>query len=92
MGIVQSKQVAVDFVQKLEKIGKLIFKIIEAGKEVAQSAENTQKAKEIRAYFDAPPISADALCATYVQPRSGKPTFAFRRLLVVRNFKFIEFI
>lgn len=51
-----------------------------------------QKAKKIRAYFDAPPISADALCATYVVARSGKPTFAFRRLLAVRNFKLIEYI
>ena len=66
MGIVQSKQVAVDFDWELEKIGKLIVKIIEAGKEVAQSAGNTPKSQENKAYFDAPPISADALCATYV--------------------------
>ena len=51
-----------------------------------------QKAKKIRVYFDAPPIDTDALCATYVLARSGKPTFAFRRLLAVRNFKFIEYI
>ena len=66
MGIVQSKQVAVDLIEKLKFMNKFIVKIIEAGKEVAQSAENTQKAKEIRAYFDAPPISVDALCATYI--------------------------
>ena len=54
---------------------------MEAGKEVAQSAENTQKAKEIRAYFDAPPISVDALCATYVRLRSGKPTFALGKTI-----------
>ena len=51
-----------------------------------------QKAKKIRAYFDAPPNYTDALCATYVVARSGKPTFAFRRLLAVRNFKLIEYI
>ncbi len=39
---------------------------MEAGKEVAQSAENMPKSQENKAYFDAPPISADALCATYV--------------------------
>ena len=38
--------------------------------------EIRQKVKKIRAYFDAPPNCADALCATYVKPRSGKPTFA----------------
>ena len=37
---------AVDFGWKLEKIGKLIVKIIEAGKEVAQSAENMLKSQE----------------------------------------------
>ena len=51
MGIVQSKQVAVDFGQKLEKIGKLIVKIIEAGKEVAQSAENMPKSQENKGAF-----------------------------------------
>lgn len=50
-GIVQSKQVAVDFGWKLEKIGKLIVKIIEAGKEVAQSAGNTPKSQENKGIF-----------------------------------------
>lgn len=51
MGIVQSKQVAVDFGWELEKIGKLIVKIIEAGKEVAQSAENMPKSQENKGIF-----------------------------------------
>lgn len=51
MGIVQSKQVAVDFGWELEKIGKLIVKIIEAGKEVAQSARNTPKSQEKKGIF-----------------------------------------
>ena len=41
----QSKQVAVDFGWKLKRIGKLMVKIIEAGKGVAQSAENTPKSQ-----------------------------------------------
>ena len=45
MGIVQSKQVAVNLSWKLKRIGKLMVKIIEAGKEVAQSAENTPKSQ-----------------------------------------------
>ena len=51
MGIVQSKQVAVDFGWELEKIGKLIVKIIEAGKEVAQSAGKTPKSQENKGIF-----------------------------------------
>ena len=51
MGIVQSKQVAVDFGWELEKIGKLIVKIIEAGKEVAQSAGMTPKSQENKGIF-----------------------------------------
>ena len=51
MGKVQSKQVAVDFGQKLEKIGKLVVKSIEAGKEVAQSAGNTPKSQENKGMF-----------------------------------------
>ena len=51
MGIVQSKQVAVDFGWELEKIGKLIVIIIEAGKEVAQSAGMTPKSQENKGIF-----------------------------------------
>lgn len=51
MGIVQSKQVAVDFGWELEKIVKLIVKINEAGKELAQSAENTPKSQENKGIF-----------------------------------------
>ena len=51
MGIVQSKQVAVDFGWELEKIGKLIVKIIEAGKEVAQSDKNTPKSQKNKGIF-----------------------------------------
>ena len=38
-----NKQVAVDLVGKLKFMNKLIVKIIEVGKKVAQSAENTPK-------------------------------------------------
>ena len=65
MGIVQNKQVAVDLSWKLKRIDKLIVKI-NGSRKVAQSAENMPKSQENKAYFDAPPISADALCATYV--------------------------
>ena len=51
MHIAQIKQVAVDFCWELEKIGKLIVKIIEAGKEVAQSAGNTPKSQENKGIF-----------------------------------------
>ena len=51
MGIVQSKQVAVDFGWKLKRIGKLMVKIIEAGKEVAQSAGMTSKSQENKGIF-----------------------------------------
>ena len=51
MGIVQSKQVAVDLVEKLKRLGKLMVKINEAGKEVAQSAENTPKIQENKSIF-----------------------------------------
>ena len=51
MGIVQNKQVAVNLGWKLKRIGKLIVKIIEAGKEVAQSAENTSKSQENKGIF-----------------------------------------
>ena len=40
-----------------------------------------QKAKKIRAYFDAQPNYTDALCATYVVARSGKPTFALGKTI-----------
>ncbi len=36
-----------------------------------------QKAKKIRAYFDAPSISADALCATYVLVEKWETHFRF---------------
>ena len=49
--IVQSKQVTINLGWKLEKIGKLIVKIIEAGKEVAQSAENMPKSQENKSIF-----------------------------------------
>ena len=42
---------AVDFGWELEKIGKLIVKIIEAGKGVAQSAENMPKSQENKGIF-----------------------------------------
>ena len=48
-------------------------KIIEAGKEVAQSAENMPKSQEISTYFDAPLNCTDALCATYVSREVGNP-------------------
>ena len=51
MGIVQSKQVAVDLVEKLKFMNKFIVKIIEAGKEVAQSAENMSKSQENKGMF-----------------------------------------
>ena len=51
MGIVQSKQVAVNLSWKLKRIGKLMIKIIEAGKEVAQSAENASKSQENKGIF-----------------------------------------
>ncbi len=51
MGKVQSKQVVIDFGWKLEKIGKLIVKINEAGKEVAQSAKNMPKSQENKGIF-----------------------------------------
>lgn len=41
----------VDSDWKLERIGKLIVKIIEAGKEVAQSAENMPKSQENKGIF-----------------------------------------
>lgn len=47
----QSKQVAVDFGWKLKRIGKLMVKINEAGKEVAQSDENTPKSQENKGIF-----------------------------------------
>ena len=42
---------AIDFGLKLKKIGKLIVKINEAGKEVAQSAGNTPKSQENKDIF-----------------------------------------
>ena len=51
MGIVQSKQVAVDLVEILKFMNKLIVKIIEAGKEVAQSVGNTPKSQENEGIF-----------------------------------------
>lgn len=51
MGIVQSKQEVVSLGLKLKRIGKLIVKIIEAGKEVAQSAKNTPKSQENKDIF-----------------------------------------
>ena len=47
----QNKQVAVDLVGKLKFMNKLMVKIIEAGKEVAQSAENTSKSQENKGIF-----------------------------------------
>ena len=51
MGIVQSKQVDVDLVWKLKFMSKFIAKIIEAGKEVAQSAKNMPKSLENKGIF-----------------------------------------
>ena len=51
MGIVQSKQVVVGLGLKLKFMGKLMVKIIEAGKEVAQSAENMPKSQENKGTF-----------------------------------------
>lgn len=51
MGIVQNKQVAVDLVGKLKFMNKLMVKIIEAGKEVAQSDENMPKSQENEGIF-----------------------------------------
>ena len=46
-----NKQVAVDLVGKLKFMNKLKVKIIEAGKEVAQSAENMPKSQENKSIF-----------------------------------------
>ena len=51
MGIVQNKQVAVDLSWKLKRIDKFVVKIIEAGKEVAQSAGDTPKSQENKGIF-----------------------------------------
>ena len=51
MEITQNKQMAVDLVEKLKVMNKLMVKIIEAGKEVAQSAENTPKSQENEGIF-----------------------------------------
>ena len=51
MGVVQSKQVDVDLVWKLKFMNKFIAKIIEAGKEVAQSAENMPKSLKNKDIF-----------------------------------------
>ena len=51
MGVVQSKQVDVDLVWKLKFMNKFIAKIIEAGKEVAQSAKNMPKSQENKSIF-----------------------------------------
>ena len=51
MDIVQNKQVAVDLVGKLKFMNKLMVKINEAGKEVAQSDENTPKSQENKDIF-----------------------------------------
>ena len=51
MGTEQNKQVAVDLVGKLKFMNKFIVKIIEAGKEVAQSAENMPKSQENKGTF-----------------------------------------
>ena len=51
MDIVQNKQVAVDLVGKLKFMNKLMVKINEAGKEVAQSDENTPKSQENKGIF-----------------------------------------
>ena len=66
MGIVQSKQVVVDLSLELKKIGKLVVKLLKQEKRWLKVLEIRQKAKKIRAYFDAPPNCTDALCATYV--------------------------
>ena len=42
---------AVDLVEKLKFMNKFIVKIIEAGKEVAQSAENMPKSQENKCIF-----------------------------------------
>ena len=41
----------VDLVEKLKFMNKFIVKIIEAGKEVAQSDENTPKSQENKGIF-----------------------------------------
>ena len=46
-----NKQVDVDLVGKLKFMNKFIVKIIEAGKEVAQSARNTPKSQENKGIF-----------------------------------------
>ena len=51
MGTEQNKQVAVDLVGKLKFMNKFIVKIIEAGKDVAQSARNTPKSQENKGIF-----------------------------------------
>ena len=56
MGTEQNKQVAVDLVGKLKFMNKLIVKIIEAGKEVAQSAENMPKSQENKGTFWRTPV------------------------------------
>ena len=66
MGIVQSKQVAVDLVEKLKFMNKLVVKLSKQEKRWLKVLVIRQKAKKIRAYFDAPLNCTDALCATYV--------------------------
>ena len=51
MGTEQNKQVDDELVGKLKFMNKLIVKIIEAGKEVAQSAENMPKSQENQDIF-----------------------------------------
>ena len=46
-----NKQMDVDLVGKLKFMNKFIVKIIEAGKGVAQSAENTSKSQENKGIF-----------------------------------------
>ena len=51
-----NKQVDVDLVGKLKFMNKFIVKIIEAGKEVAQSAKNTPKSQENKGIFWRTPV------------------------------------
>ena len=66
MGIVQSKQVAVDLVEKLKFMNKLVVKLSKQEKRWLKVLVIRQKAKKISVYFDASPNCTDALCAIYV--------------------------
>ena len=51
MGMVQSKQVAIDWTRNWREYVNLLLKLMEAGKEVAQSAENMPKSQENKGIF-----------------------------------------